>query len=304
METSKIENLKAAIQKNRLAYSLLYPAVLLRRWVVGYKARHYETFYDSMFELVEGGHLLVRVPGFRGTFEIDFRSQILMRILRDRKYEPELVKVAEKYIDPQRDVLDIGANIGLFTILFSKIVSSSSRVLAVEPTPSALGYLRRNIERNCDPQSVIVVEGVATNKQGPVRLNTIPGMEEYSSLGDVVHPSVQGRSTMSIEVNGHTIDSLVNEFGLDPGFIKVDTEGAEYLVISGAINTLIRHRPVILSELSDTLLSSFGDTSAKVIDLLENNGYKVVDADAPDVPIEHPFIGDILAFPEANENTQ
>lgn len=236
------------------------------------------------------------MPDFEGIFEIDFRSHILRRILRVKHYEPIIVEVVKKYVDPQKDVLDIGANVGLFAILFSKIVSSNNRVLVVEPAPLALDYLRRKIERNCSSQSIIVFEGLATNEESVFRLNTIPGMEEYSSLGNF-HPAVQGKSYKSIEVKSSTIDNIVNEFNLNPGFIKIDTEGAEYLVVSGAINTLMKYRPVVLSELSDTLLSSFGDTSEKVIKLLQTNGYRIVNAEVPGVPIRHPFNGEILALP-------
>lgn len=295
-----IKNIKDAtvfIKQNRLVYLLLFPIIFLRKLILRLKARRFEKFYSSTFKSVEKGSLVVRIPDFEGIFEIDFRSHILKRILKDKHYEPIFVEVVKKYVDPQKDVLDVGANVGLFAILFSKIISCNNRVLAVEPAPLALDYLRRNIERNCPSQTIIVFEGLATNEESIFRLNIIQGMEEYSSLGNIVHPSVQGRSNESIEVKSSTIDNIVNEFNLKPGFIKIDTEGAEYLVVSGAINTLMKYRPVILSELSDTLLSSFGDTSEKVIKLLQINGYKIVNAEAPSVPIRHPFNGEILALP-------
>ncbi|OAD21382.1 hypothetical protein THIOM_002853, partial [Candidatus Thiomargarita nelsonii] len=71
------------------------------------KARRFEEFYNSLFESVEKGSLIVRVPDFKGIFEIDFRSHILQRILKTKHYEPELVELVKKHIDPQKDVLDI-----------------------------------------------------------------------------------------------------------------------------------------------------------------------------------------------------
>ena len=297
MGIKSVKDATVFIKQNRLAYLLLFPIIFLRRLILRLKTKRFEKFYSSTFKSVEKGSLVVRVPEFEGIFEIDFRSHILKRILKDKHYEPIFVEVVKKYVDPQKDVLDVGANVGLFAILFSKIISSNNRVLAIEPAPLALDYLRRNIERNCPSQSIIVFEGIATNEESIFRLNTIQGMEEYSSLGNIVHPSVQGRSYESIEVKSSTIDNLVTEFNLNPGFIKIDTEGAEYLVVSGAINTLMKYRPVILSELSDTLLSSFGDTSEKVIKLLQINGYKIVNAKAYSVPIRQPFNGEILALP-------
>ena len=135
-----------------------------------------------------------------------------------------------------------------------------------------------------------------------VRINIIPGMEEYASLAKIVHPAGVGKMTKSIEVEGHPIDNIVDKFNLVPGFIKIDAEGAEQMVICGAVNTIIRHKPVILSELSDTLLSSFYGSSEKVITFLQKNGYSVFNAKAPTLPIKFPFVGEIIALPKKNSN--
>jgi FkbM family methyltransferase len=288
---------KEYIKQNRILFKFLFPIIFLRRLYLKLKAMPFKKFYEFIFDLVESGSLIVRVSSFKGIFEIDIRSNILKQILKDKRYEPILVELVKKYVDPQKDVLDIGANIGLFTILFSKIVSANNKVLAVEPTPLALHYLRRNVKRNNCDKAVIIFEGAATNKKALVRINIIPGMEEYSSLAEIVHPAVVGKITDSIEVEGHPIDNIVEKFSLTPGFIKIDAEGSEYKVVSGAVNTLKKHRPVILSELSDTLLSCSDESSEKVITLLQENGYKVFNAEAPALPIKFPFIGEIIALP-------
>ncbi len=254
-----------------------------------------------MFGMVEDGSVVVRIPQFRGSFEIDVRSHTLKRAVLSRIDPPERVELATRQIDPQRDVLDIGANIGLYTIVFSKVISSGHKVFSVEPTPRALELLHRNIKRNGCAESVIVFEGVATDAKGSCRLNVIPGMEQYSSLGELVHSSIQGKLYQSIEVRGDTIDNMVAQFGLVPGFIKVDTEGAEYLVFRGAMYTLEKHKPVIWFELSDLLLSSLGHTSRMVIGLLEEIGYEIRDALNPTAPITDPFDGEILAIPRGTK---
>lgn len=154
MGIKNIKDTTVFIKQNRLVYLLLFPIIFLRRLIQRHKARRFEKFYSSTFKSVEKGSLVVRIPDFEGIFEIDFRSHILKRILKDKHYEPIFVEVVKKYVDPQKDVLDVGANVGLFAILFSKIISGNNRVLAVELAPLALDYLRRNIERNCRSQSI------------------------------------------------------------------------------------------------------------------------------------------------------
>lgn len=298
----KISKAKDIVRGNRILLFLFYPVIYIRRLVMRFKMspieKYYDQFYKYTFDSVEEGSLVVRVPEFQGVFEIDFRSHLLKRVLRNRRYEPELAEIVKKHIDSQKDVLDVGANIGFFSVLFSKLISNKNKVLAIEPTPLALSYLRRNIERNNCLSSVVVFEGVITANEGMVRLNTVPGMEEYSSLGSIVESIGEGSQIESIEVYGSTVDKLVLEKKLVPGFIKIDTEGAEYLVLSGAMNTLNTCRPVILSELSDKYLSTFGHTAENVVNLLKRNGYSVFNAKCPDVPINYPFVGEILAVPK------
>ncbi|MFC1961613.1 FkbM family methyltransferase [Chloroflexota bacterium] len=276
----------------RLLFLVFFPAIYLRRIYLHRFGKSYDKFYNSLFNMVQSGSAVVAIPDFQGLFEIDFRSHILKCALMNKQFEPELVELVRTYVDAEKDALDIGANIGLYAVLFSKIIHKSNRVLAIEPAPLALEYLRRNIHRNGCTQSVIIFEGIATDATGIFRMNVIPGMEEYSSVGEIVHPSVHNKSSEIIEVRGDTIDNLVNAFNLRPGFIKIDVEGAEYLVLNGAIETIQRYHPVILSELSDKMLLSCGANSEMVMRLVQNNDYRIM-----------PLGGGFLAIPNAGNKT-
>ena len=294
--TTNIKTIKARMRQNRLVYHLCFPVLFLRR--LFNRARRFNNMYDSLFEQVKDGSLVVSMPRYRGDFEIDIRSHILKRVLREKDYEPECSEFVIKHLDPQKDALDIGANIGLYTVLMSSLASGGSRVLAVEPTPGALRYLRQNIARNSCDHAVIVFEGVAANEKGRVSIKTIPGMEEYSSIRkNITHAWLPDKACTAVEVESITVDSLVEKHQLTPGFMKIDTEGAEYLVLSGAERTLTQYRPIILAEVVDQFLSDFGHRSEDVVDLLENSGYRVVNVKMPNVPVKRPFRGEIVALP-------
>ena len=96
--------IKRIIKQNRLLFVIFFPIIFLRRFYIRLKAMPYNKFYDSTFDFVEEGSLRVRVPSFKGTFEIDFRSKILKRILRCKQYEPNLVEIVKKYVDPKKDI--------------------------------------------------------------------------------------------------------------------------------------------------------------------------------------------------------
>jgi len=125
------------------------------------------------------------------------------------------VDIVRKHINPERDVIDVGANIGLYSILFSKLINNDHRVLCIEPSPAAIKYLRKNLERN-NSVNTIIYEGVATKTKGYYKFNIIPGMEEYSRLGHIAHRWTEGKKYESIDVSGDTIDNLVINNNLNP----------------------------------------------------------------------------------------
>lgn len=240
------------------------------------------------------------MPGYGGTFRIDVRSHVLRRILETGDYEAGQRAIAEKYIDPTRDAVDVGANVGLYSVLIARrLETSGKRVLAVEPTEGAGELLAQNIERNGLGATVLFEQVLVTDEPGDYEFHTIPGKEEYTSMGALTHSAV---SAMASEVRtckqrGERLDDLVAKHGLNPGFVKVDTEGAEYLVFSGAADTLRTHRPVVLFELDEKLLRNFGHSVSGVVGLFDAAGYRVVDAaDEAQVPTEG-FSGDALALP-------
>ena len=254
--------------------------------------RRFKT-YEEIFGAIESGTVVVHAPQFGGSFEMDCRSHSLKRLLIDGCYETDVVETVNRLVDPNRDAIDVGANIGFFTMLMSNRLSPPNRILAIEPTPGAFCHLRNNIERN-QRGNVELFQGVAAETDGEFQINTIAGLEEYSSLVRMVHPSIRGVPHRQITVAGKTIDRLVEEFGLRPGIIKIDTEGAEYGVLAGCEQTMKIHRPVILCEAwPDRLLSAAGARPGSVRELLLARGYVV----------QQSVQGEILAVPHGETST-
>src|SRR3546814_9263989 len=86
----------------------------------------------------------MRVYSFQGAFAMSPKSHLFRRLFINGEYEPELAKLFLKYLDTSRDVIDIGANIGFFSVLAGRRLSTV-RVLSVDPTDAAFARLSRNV---------------------------------------------------------------------------------------------------------------------------------------------------------------
>lgn len=276
------------------------PKVLLERRDHRLVSQAIRSRWDAFLDGVESGSVVRAMPGYGGSFEIDVRSHVLRRILEVGDYEAGQREIAGRYLDPSRDAVDIGANVGLYTVLIArKLEGAGRRVLAVEPTEGAGDLLVRNIARNRLDSTVLVERVLATAEPGDYEFHTIPGKEEYTSMGELTHSAVRSMAgqVRTFKQRGERLDDLVTKHGLAPGFIKVDTEGAEFLVFSGATETLRAHRPVVLFELDETLLKNFGHSVSLVLRLFEELGYRVIDASDENRTPGAGFAGDALALP-------
>lgn len=239
---------------------------------------------------------VIKVDEFKGMFVMDSRSDLFKRIIINKNYEPLLVDLCEKYINRNRDVIDVGANIGFYTVFFATVILDN-KVVSIEPSKNAIKHLRRNIKMNNVSDKVEVFEGVATDSVGSIQLKTIRGKEEYSSVGKMVHPSISTDKWNIEEVKSTTLDILTKEMSLDPGFLKVDAEGSEHLIFKGSEQILRKKRPIILSELSNFLLKKNNSSSEQVIKIIKSKGYDVFNPIYPSLELGKMDFSEIICFP-------
>jgi len=291
-----INSIREVYYKYSFVRIVLYPVVFVRRYILKSIQNIKMSVVDNLGKLLCEDPLL-NIEGFNGDFVIDKHSHIFKRLVLEGEYEPKLIKYCEMLIDKDRDVIDVGANVGFFTVLFAKSINENQKVLSIEPTSRALKRLRKNIAINKIHDKVILFEGVASNVKGNVEIKTIPGKEEYSSLGSMSHNAITDEEYVLEDVKSLTIDSLVDINEIDPGFIKIDVEGAEHLVFEGAKNVIKKYRPIILSELSDFLLKKNGASSTEVINLIRQFNYTIIDPMHPSASLDTNILGDILCIP-------
>jgi FkbM family methyltransferase len=175
----------------------------------------------------------------------------------------EIKYILPGLIDMDTVFVDVGAYIGLYTVYACR---HARRVLAVEPNPMALIYLRANIAlNNC--HNTIVVPKAISNKKGLVELR-VPKPAKRGHVPGKASIVWSFERALRINVEADTLDNVIDEVGLDTvDFIKIDVEGAEGLVIKGSEKTLRKAK---------ALLIEIWPENAWVINHLQALGYKLI----------------------------
>ena len=134
-------------------------------------------------------------------------------------------------------VLDVGANIGMFTR--TALARGATLVVAIEPAPRTLNAFRRNLEKEIREGRVVVYPKGAWDHDGEMELSV---NEVNQAENTLVLPRENLMPTIRVPLT--TIDKIVAELQLPRvDFIKMDIEGAEKPAIKGAENTIKRFRP-------------------------------------------------------------
>ena len=186
-------------------------------------------------------------------------------------------KLLRRIAKPGMRALDVGANIGLYTILLSKAIGSSGHVWSFEPFPPVANYLKQNIELN-ELNNVTVVEKAVAEKEGELDFNVFAeGCDVYNSLGAAYRPAEQLQSVRKIPVPVTTLDAYADQNGIEKiDLLKIDVEGAEERVLNGA-EQLIRRSPnvQIIMEIYEPSAKQCGCSSQRLVEMLSGLGFSM-----------------------------
>lgn len=155
-------------------------------------------------------------------------------------------EILSNHLRPGMVFYDLGANIGLFSLLASRIVGAGGKVISFEPDPEIARRLRRNIARNGFTNVTVVESGVWSVTEN---VNFLPADASSPDRGTGRFVGQEGAATALVRC------IALDDFARDtpaPNAIKCDVEGAEVEVLRGAENVLHTARPWILCEMHST----------------------------------------------------
>jgi len=162
-------------------------------------------------------------------------------------------------------VLDIGANIGYYALIESRLVGNSGKVYAIEPVSRNFKTLKRNIKLNAC-KNVEIFRLAVGDKDGKSRIyvsdkSNLSAMERISG-GDLVGVE---------DVDVVTVDSFLKDKPI-PNLIRMDVEGYEYYIIKGMTKTLMENEKILM-ELHPPLLPK--EKLEEMIQILKEDNYKI-----------------------------
>jgi FkbM family methyltransferase len=182
------------------------------------------------------------------------------------------LRVFEALLGPGATVLDVGSNMGEYSLVAARAVGPRGLVIAFEPWPSTFALLERSAAYNALANIVCV----------PVAVSDVVGTVPFQ-LPDCANTALASISVGTTQATGSTlavpcttVDSVVSERAVGSiDVIKIDVEGFEDRVLRGASDTLQRDRPLVFFEVNGLRRALDGGYSSDSIDILRTHGYEM-----------------------------
>ena len=195
-------------------------------------------------------------------------SIVELRLATCGVYEPDVVDYLQSVLTEGMTVVDIGANIGFFSLLASDLVGASGRVVSFEPTPPTYAHLLRNLELN-GRRNVLTSPNALSDRAGHARMTT---SDDNALSALATEPGAGG-----VEVATETLDAALERLGVTVcHVIKMDIEGAEWMALRGMRATL-RSNPgvVLVIEVHPRAIAEFGGSSEAFAKDLADAGFNL-----------------------------
>ena len=175
------------------------------------------------------------------TYEVpDLREPIALHLLINGAYEPETQDLLLRFLPLGGVFIDVGANIGTFTIPAAKHVGSSGRVIAIEASREVFNVLQKNVDTN-KVKNVQLVCAAAGASAGDTEFYPAPA--DHFGMGS----RAPQFNAAPIAIPSVMLDSLVQSFNLSSvDLIKIDVEGFELDVLKGASGLLSAKKPPLI----------------------------------------------------------
>jgi len=211
---------------------------------------------------------------------LDPADPVVSGALTLRVYELSEQALFAKYLHGDMTLVDIGANMGLYTAVSMHHLDAGGRIVAFEPFPQTYEILQKNVAANqnsgraCPRVDTFNLAATPEPSRMDLRLNPENRADNRLYHG-TYHGKVEQWDTLPVE--GRPVDDVLDELGIEEvNFVKIDIQGYEQKAISGFQKTLARSQNVILlSEFWPKGLQESGGSPHEYLQMLGNLGFKL-----------------------------
>jgi FkbM family methyltransferase len=198
-----------------------------------------------------------------------YQDSILSRLIHEG-FEKEETDYVASVLNKGDIFIDIGTNIGLFSLIASKIVGEEGKVICFEPSPHTYNRLVENVKlnnfKNIDHRNI----GLSNIEGNLVFYISENGHDAWNSFA----PSQDGKLEKSIVVPVATLDAEIEKMNKDSiKLIKIDVEGWEKFVLYGGEGLFVNYSPIVMVEFTEENTYNAGYSVYEIYDIMEKWGY-------------------------------
>jgi FkbM family methyltransferase len=202
-------------------------------------------------------------------------------------YECETLRTFRRLVGPGAVVWDVGANLGIYSLIAARLVGAQGQVIAWEPSPPVFRYLQEHYEANGAPAWVELVPEAIHDGRGLAVRFLLDLYEGYSLTGRFAGQAGGG----TVSVPAASLDSWHDRLDRSPDWVKVDVEGAEVFVLRGAARLMApggKRRPAFLVAVHPMFLPDLGCQPEEIVALIRERDYVALSvAGVPVRPVEY-----------------
>jgi FkbM family methyltransferase len=197
-------------------------------------------------------------------------DHIQRRIYYFGTWEPNLTAFLMRRLSPGDLFVDVGANIGYFSLLAAKLVGTSGKVLAIEASPSIFAKLANNLKHN-NLDNVVALNLAASDSSGVTNVYLGPEV----NIGQTTVLKTE-RYRVECEIPCRRLDDILSSKDLQRAkIIKIDVEGAEWAVMTGLL-PLLKSFPQTLEvviEINPRRLATLGKNAGEILQMFDSTGF-------------------------------
>lgn len=201
-----------------------------------------------------------------------YKDSVLSRLIFEGNFELDEINFVKNTLKKGDVFIDIGANIGLFSLIGAEIVGNEGKVICYEPSPNTFNRLKENIVLNQFTNIVHNNIGIS-DKKSVLKLNISEnGHDAWDTFANNVDSTTYQKTA---DINVNTLDDEISELDIKKiKLIKIDVEGWEKFVLLGAKNVLNNFSPILLVEFTQANTQAAGYNVLEIYDIMTNLGYK------------------------------